>query len=88
MTLEVRYHVAAHKKRESKRVKDTPSEVDKDDRELRPRRRTDKGRLVLEEIHGGLTSIMQVCGLAVNREIKNLIKRKYLVYRREFIRAE
>ena len=49
------------------------------------KKRTDEGRLVLEEIHGGLTSVMQVCDLVVNREIKNLIKMKYLVYRREFI---
>ena len=49
------------------------------------KKRTDEGRLVLEEIEGGLTSVMQVCNLAVNREIKNLIKKKYLVYRREFI---
>ena len=31
---------------------------------------------------------MQVCDLAVNREVKNLIKKKYLVHRREFIQAE
>ena len=49
------------------------------------KKRTDReGRLVLEEIHGGL-SVTQVCNLAVNREIKNLSKMKYLVCRREFI---
>ena len=44
------------------------------------KKRTEEGRLVLEEIKGGLTSVMQVCDLTVNREIKSLIKKGYLAY--------
>lgn len=51
-------------------------------------RRTAEGRLVVEEIEGGLTSVLQVCDLVANKEIKHIIKTLYLKYRTEFIMAE
>ena len=51
-------------------------------------KRTAEGRLVLEYINGGLTSVLQVCDLIANKDIKAIIKRLYLKYRSEFIRAE
>ena len=50
--------------------------------------RAAEGRLVYEDIDGGLTSVLQVCDLAANKEVKDLIKRGYLMYRTEFIRDE
>ena len=38
------------------------------------KRRTDEGHLVEEDIDGGLTSVLQVCDLATNKEVKDLIK--------------
>ena len=35
-----------------------------------------------------MTSVLQVCDLAANKEVKDLMKRGYLRYRTEFIRAE
>ena len=51
-------------------------------------KRTAEGRLVLEYIDGGLTSVLQVCDLAANKDIKGIIKRLYLQYRAGYIRAE
>jgi len=51
-------------------------------------RRTAEGRLVVEEIDGGLTSVLQVCDLAANKEIKALIKKGYLKYRIWFLKKE
>ena len=49
---------------------------------------TNKGRLVVEFIDGGLTSVLQVCDLAANKEFKDTIKKRYLKYRANFLRAE
>ena len=51
-------------------------------------KRTAEGRLVLEYIDGGLTSVLQIADLAANKDIKAIIKRLYLTYRRGFIRTE
>ena len=51
-------------------------------------RRTAEGRLVLEYIEGGLTSVLQVCDLIVNKDIRAIIKKRYLKYRSDFIKAE
>ena len=51
-------------------------------------RRTAEGRLVVEAIDGGLTSILQVCDLTANKEIKSLTQKGYLKCRKEFIKAE
>ena len=45
------------------------------------------GRLVLIVINGGLTSILQICDLAANKQIKALIKKFYYQWRREHINA-
>ena len=39
-------------------------------------------------VDGGLTSVLQVCDLAANKEFKALIKRFYLQYRTQFLRDE
>ena len=51
-------------------------------------RRTAEGRLVAEPIDGGLTSVLQICDLVANKEVKSLIQKGYLKYRKEFIKAE
>ncbi|KAL7539007.1 hypothetical protein ACHAWF_006267 [Thalassiosira exigua] len=51
-------------------------------------KRTADGRLVLKYIEGGLTSVLQVCDLVANKDIKAIIKRLYLQYRTEFIWTE
>jgi len=51
-------------------------------------RRTDEGRLVMGFIDGGLTSILQVCDLAANKQLKAIIKKLYHQWRAEYVRAE
>ena len=41
-----------------------------------------------QALGGGLTSVLQVCDLVANKDIKAIIKRLYLQYRAGFIRAE
>lgn len=48
---------------------------------------TEEGRLVLRYISGGLTPVLQVCDLTVNKDIKNLIKQGYYRWRSKFISA-
>ena len=48
----------------------------------------DMGRLILEFIDGALTSVIQVCDLDGNKPLKINIKRQYLKYRADFIKAE
>ena len=48
----------------------------------------DMGRLALEFIDGGLTSVIQVCDLDGNKPLNINIKRRYLRYRSGFIKAE
>ena len=48
----------------------------------------DEGRLVLEFIDGGLTSVIQVCDLEGNKPLKVNIKRRYLKYRADYIKSE
>ena len=52
------------------------------------KRRHAEGRLVVGYIDGGLTSVLQVCDLAANKEFKALIKKGYLGFRTQFIRKE
>ena len=52
------------------------------------KKKYDEGRLVVEFIDGGLTSVIQVCDLDANKPLKVNIKRGYLKYRAEFIKAE
>ena len=52
------------------------------------KKKEEEGRLVLEFIDGGLTSVIQVCDLDANKPLKDNIKRGYLKYRAEFIKAE
>ena len=48
----------------------------------------DIGRLVLKFIDTGLTSVIRVCDLDGNKPLKINIKRPYLKYRADFIKAE
>jgi hypothetical protein len=50
--------------------------------------KTSEGRLIVVFIDGGLTSVLQVCDLAANKEFKDNIKRLYLKYRTGFLWAE
>ena len=52
------------------------------------KRKYDEGRLVIEFIDGGLTSVLQVCDLAANKEFKATIKKLYIKWRGEYIRAQ
>ncbi|KAL7531804.1 hypothetical protein ACHAWF_003919 [Thalassiosira exigua] len=52
------------------------------------KKRVDEGRLALVDIDGGLTSILQVCDLVANKEIKSLIQKGYLRYRVGYIKAQ
>ena len=47
-----------------------------------------EGRLVIGYINGGLTSVLQVCDLCANKQLKAIIKKLYLRWRNGFIRAE
>lgn len=48
----------------------------------------DEGRLKIEFIDGGLTSILQVCDLTANKQIKAIIKEAYYKWRAQYIKAE
>ena len=52
------------------------------------KQQTEKGRLVLCFINGGLTSVLQVADLIANKPIKALIKKYYYDWRRSFIIEE
>ena len=52
------------------------------------KKRTDEGRLVVEFIDGGLTSILQVCDLTGNKQLKAMIKELYIDWRTAYIKAE
>ena len=45
-----------------------------------------KDRLVCVGIDGGLTSVIQVCDLVANKDLKHFIKTKYYKWRTEFIK--
>ena len=45
-------------------------------------------RIVCVGITGGLTSVIQVCDLVANKDIKQFIRNRYYMWRTEFIRAE
>ena len=47
-----------------------------------------EGRLVVGYINGGLTSVLQVCDLVANKEFKAEIKRLYMRFRAEYLKAE
>ena len=51
-------------------------------------RRVAEGRLVIGYVDGGLTSVLQICDLCANKQLKALIKKLYLKWRAEFIKAE
>ena len=47
-----------------------------------------EGRLLVGYIDGGLTSVLQVCDLAANKEFKATITKLYLNYRSQFLKDE
>ena len=52
------------------------------------KKKYDEGRLVVVFIHGGLTSVIQVCDLDANKPLKVNIKKRYLQYRAQYIKTE
>ena len=52
------------------------------------KRRTEEGRLHVVFIDAGLTSILQVCDLAANKQIKAIIKELYYEWRAEYVKSE
>ena len=52
------------------------------------KKKYDEGRLVVGFINGGLTSVLQVCDLVANKEFKAQIKREYMRFRAEYLKAE
>eukprot|EP00804_Cyclotella_cryptica_P009838 CCRYP_014149-RA/>CCRYP_014149-RA protein AED:0.04 eAED:-0.04 QI:0/-1/0/1/-1/1/1/0/248 len=47
-----------------------------------------KDRLIVAQIYGGLTSVLQVCDLVANKLLKQLIKERYYKWKTDFICAE
>jgi hypothetical protein len=47
-----------------------------------------KDRIVAVGIKGGLTSVIQVCDLVANKDLKQLIKTHYHTWHTGFIREE
>jgi hypothetical protein len=47
-----------------------------------------RDRLVVAQIYGGLTSVLQVCDLIANKLLQQLIKERYYKRKTDFIRAE
>jgi hypothetical protein len=49
---------------------------------------SNKDRIVAVGIKGGLTSVIQVCDLVANKDLKQLIKTQYYLWRTEFLKGE
>jgi hypothetical protein len=47
-----------------------------------------KDRIIAVGIRGGLTSVIQVCDLVANKDLKQLIKTQYYLWRTDFIKGE
>eukprot|EP00804_Cyclotella_cryptica_P007941 CCRYP_015999-RA/>CCRYP_015999-RA protein AED:0.04 eAED:-0.04 QI:0/-1/0/1/-1/1/1/0/248 len=47
-----------------------------------------KDRLIVAQIYGGLTSVLQFCDLVASKLLKQLIKERYYNWKTDFIRAE
>jgi len=42
-------------------------------------------RLCIGDLYGGLTSIIQICGLIANKDFKHFIRNKHFLWRTKFV---
>ena len=52
------------------------------------KKREEESQLIIGFIEGSLTSVLQVCDLCANKEFKYFIKKLYMRWKAEFLKAE